>query len=395
MFKNPFYLAAMPIFLGFILFQFHWGTILVPLSSQVTIFLLVFIFIMLFLGYIFSKIQRIKPSEIEIKTPRTDMSNLNIYLVLFLTLIEGAYFKGFPILGTISYSQFGIPTIHPLILTFNSYIFVSTCYLFSINGTRFNKKKYILQLIVLSIPYIIEVNRGMLIMTIIAGGIAYIMGSNLKITFKNWIKLIISSVIAIYLFGLSGNFRINIFSKGTEKFFNSQYILSLGGASTSNNFNLFEPFYWGYIYLTSSLANLNSTTTLLFIENHKNSLTKFFITQFFPDFLTKRIFPEALNMSQTRVNSQFTTGTVFNSAFYLYGWSGILLTLLYATIFPFILHLLLKDGEYRYYVIGFSFLCSMYLFLGFSSMFSFTGLSLPIFYAVIGSLWSRRKGNLF
>lgn len=391
MFKNPFYLAAVPIILGFVLYSFHWGTVLQSLSNEVFLLFTLFILAMLLCGFLFSKITNNKNEmyeSIQISEPNYVIS---ITIVVFLTFLEGAYFRGFPIMGTISYSTFGIPVIHPIILTFNSYILVSVFYSFGINISKNNNFKYIIKVLVLSIPYILEINRGMLIMTLIAGMATFLVTSNIKIKLKIWIRLFIASIISLYLFGLSGNYRVNIFSKGTDRFLNTQYILSLGGASTLNANHLFEPFYWGYVYLTSSLANLNSTISLLSVNNNTVSFIRFMSVQFLPDFISKRFYPTLLDMSATRVNSQFTTGTVFNSAYYLYGWAGIIITFIYIVILPFCLHLILRNGPSRYYVIGFSFLSSMYLFLFFSSMLSFTGLSLPIAYAVIGSVMNRKK----
>lgn len=391
MFKNPFYLAVFPLVLGFILYGFHWGTVLQPLNSSVRYLLISFMLAMLFFGYLFKK-TIIVNSKLYDETQNIKFDNISsVIIVIFMTLVEGAYFKGFPIMGTVSYADFGIPMFHPIILTFNSYVLVSVFYAFGINFSRHKNILYIAKIVILSIPYVLEVNRGMLVMTLIAGLISLLNSADVKIKLKSWIRIIFAGIVAIYLFGLSGNYRINAFTEGSDKFFNTQYLLSLGGAPTSDATHLFKPFYWGYIYLTTSFANLNSTISLLTINMNNSSFIKFIIVEFLPDFISKRFYPIALDMSSTRVNSQFTTGTVFNSSYYLYGWVGIVLTFVYILVLPFGLHLILKDGPVRYYVIGFSFLSSMYLFLSFSSMLSFTGLSMPIIFAVIGSIMNRKK----
>lgn len=125
------------------------------------------------------------------------------------------------------------------------------------------------------------------------------------------------------------------------------------------------------------------------------SSVKFAIVQFFPDFISKRMYPSALDTAGTRINSQFTTGTVFNSSYYLYGWDGMILTAVFVLIFPIILHILLKNAGKKYYVVAFSFLGTMYVFLTFDNMIGFTGLSLPILYAIFGALVSRKKSRYF
>lgn len=395
MIRNPYYLAAFPLILVIALYSLKWGTVLLPLSSKLQIFLLIFTIFLILFGFLFSEVFSKSNVGSEEVVLEHKSSKYQVFLVLLLTLIEGAYFRGFPIMGIISYSNFGIPFFHPLILTFNSYVLVSFLYEW---GASFRMKKKNIRLfpiLLLIIPYIIEVNRGMLVMVMVSGVIAFMVGANINISLKNSIKLTLSAVAGVYMFGLAGNYRTNFSFVGSSRYFNSFYIMSLGGAQTIGNSNIINPFYWGYIYLTSSLANLEATVSQITLSSSTMSSVKFAIVQFFPDFISKRMYPSALDTAGTRINSQFTTGTVFNSSYYLYGWDGMILTAVFVLIFPIILHILLKNAGKKYYVVAFSFLGTMYVFLTFDNMIGFTGLSLPILYAIFGALVSRKKSRYF
>lgn len=397
MLKNPYFLAGIPFVLVFILYNFKWGSILVSLSYQLQVFLIIFILLLFVVGILMNPAFKNKTLEnSDDLGPQKNPKNV-VLLVLLLTFIEGLYFRGFPITGAVSYSDFGIPGIHPVILTFNSYILVSQFYDWG-NCVR-DGKRYLYRLYValLFVPYIIEVNRGMMVMVIVASGIAFAMSSNMIFSIKKITNLVILSFSGIYLFGLAGNYRTNFEFTGIDKYFDSYYIMSLGGAQVGTNLYFLNPFYWGYIYLTSSLANLESTVSQLWITSTSSSLLRLTVVQFLPDFISKRIYTNGIDTSGTRINSEFTTGTVFNNAFYLYGWAGMIITAIVIIFLPIILYLILKNSEKKYYVVGFSFLGSMYVFLPFDNMLGFTGLSLPIFFTIVGAvkhkLYAKLKTN--
>lgn len=394
--KNPYYLAAIPFMLVLILYSMRWGVVLPILTSELSWFIIIFIILLIIMGGFFNLIQHKGDRTIEEDGAFISHLSLKILIILGLTFIEGIYCKGFPVLGSISYSDFGIPFFHPLILTFNSYVLVEFIYLI---GVKFRKsRKLQLQdfskVILLVLPYILEVNRGMLVMVSVAAVLAFLTSGNIKITLRTVIKLAIIVLIGIYVFGLAGNYRTNFAFTGSSRYLNSFYIMSLGGADSTNIPKVLTPFYWAYIYLSSSLGNLQSTISQMPLYSINLSPVKFFIVQFLPDFLSKRVINQPIDTSQTRINPEFTTGSTFNSAYYLYSWSGIIITVIFILILPIILHLILKKSNNRYYVVAFSFVGSMYIFLAFDNMLSFTGLSLPIIYAIIGSFFSEKNSPI-
>lgn len=387
MIKNPYILAAIPFTLVLLLYSIKWGTILVPLTPMLVNFLVIFIFLLFFIGFIMNNSFKKKTMEDDgyERNRNSASSKYIVMIILVLTLIEGIYFRGFPITGAISYADFGIPGIHPVILTFNGYMLVKFFYEWGLEFKNKIKRTKGSLVIWLILPFIVEINRGMLIMILLSGIIAFIIASEVKITLIKTLKLIIFGLVSIYMFGLAGNYRTNFAFSGKERFLNSYYIMSLGGAQNNSVESLLDPFYWGYIYISSSMANLQSTILQVPDNITQNSLLKLFIVQFSPDFISKRIYPNAIDTLGSRVNSEFNTGTVFNSAYYLYGWAGITITAIVILLLPLLLHIVLKNKEKKYYVIGFSFLGCMYVFLTFDNMLGFTGLTLPIIYAIVGA----------
>lgn len=394
MFKNPYYMAATPFVAALVLYAFRWGDILPALTTEFKMFIFLFLVLLIFMGFIFSKSlektfsmknERVK---YEVASERKTFP-WGVPFILGLTMMDAAYSGGFPMFGSTGYHDFGIPTLHPIIVTINSFLIASYFFNLADSNDKRGVMKFSLIIIVTSLPFILELNRGMLIMSLMAGTVTFLSRRNIKLRFSVLIKFLPVVIVGLYLFGVSGNFRTNIFYSGASRFLNSNYIMALGEAHAFQGNPVVSPFYWSYIYITSALGNFQSTTTGLL--SFGRDISYFVSNQFIPDFISKRLYPMQINMMLTQISPQFNAATVFNSAFYTLGWNGVYATMLYILFLPLLVFNLLKAGSAKYLNIGIGFLSTMFFFLIFSNMLAFSGLILPVIYSLILSIITRVK----
>jgi hypothetical protein len=206
---------------------------------------------------------------------------------------------------------------------------------------------------------------------------------------KKLLKLIVRLTIIIigvlFLFGLAGNVRVT----GNK---NVNSIILDWGQATENFRNSIIPkeFFWGYLYTTSPLANVQETINHHHITNF--SLQKFgtFINRnFLPDFIWKRnVFFIRPYEHVDQISSAFTVGTVYGTSFAYMGWWGIFIMFFYILFFNLVVLLSFSKSS-SFFVTGVAILDCIMLFNIFDNMFSFSGLSLQLFYPIFFGLFSN------
>ena len=198
----------------------------------------------------------------------------------------------------------------------------------------------------------------------------------------------------MYLFGISGNIRSNRDYKIDDNR-DSSYIMLIGNASNEfRNSIIPKPFFWGYIYSTSSLANLEQT--FLTNYNHKiniQSMIKFINSSILPDFIAKRI-DSMLDIeykeSYEQVSPNLTVSAFYANSFVNLGWLGVILLFLYLVFFIFTYRILL-DKDSCFFITGISMLNTIVIFNFFSNSFTFSGLSFQLIYPLIFSILMDKK----
>jgi hypothetical protein len=148
------------------------------------------------------------------------------------------------------YTEFGIPTFHVLLVTLNGF---ATVYLFHQLISDFNKTTLI-QFILMIIPSVLIMNRGMLLMSLTSCLFVYILSLN-RIRFRTLVKISLLCLVLFYVFGLLGNIR-----QTRGRSFSSDIILDIS-KSTQEFRDSFVPnvYFWSYLYVSSPLANLQNT----------------------------------------------------------------------------------------------------------------------------------------
>ena len=321
------------------------------------------------------------------------------YAILIGFVIEFMYHRNIPLLAiltntNLSYHEFGIPTFHVILVTFNS--FFSIVLFHSLLSKKTNRKNLIILFVLTLIPSILIMNRGMLMMIIMSCIFVYLIKYENKINIKKISLLSILLVVGLYFFGVAGNVRVNnTYQTNTSPFDNSLF-LNIGGATEDfRNSIVPKEFFWAYIYISSPLANLQQTIDHY---EHEEDLTLsdsaiFGITQLFPDFISKRVVSlydiEIPNVHQ--ITPELNVSTAFAQSYVILGWVGVSLFIVLIFIFALFYIILLKKINSEYFVVGLAILNTIFIFNAFTNMFSFTGLSFQLIYPVIFSLFKLQK----
>ncbi|MEP6513798.1 MAG: hypothetical protein ABJA79_08005 [Parafilimonas sp.] len=309
---------------------------------------------------------------------------LTTFIILIGYLIECAYMGVIPVLAILKgahydYTTFGIPTFHVILVTFSSFwaVFVFHNYISQ------KKKHLLLCYIVCLSPAILIFNRGMFLLNLASSFFVLFMAV------KNAKKLILKAAIfliaLLFLFGVAGNIR----ATGGESI--NDIILSVGQASESFKKSIVpDEFFWSYLYLTTPLATVQET-----INAHPPSpfslerLGAFINWEFLPDFIAKRnIFFLQQQEHIDQVSYAFNVGTVYARSFAYFRWWGVIAMFFFIAAFNFLIILILPKKSI-FFVTGISILNCLMLFNIFDNMFSFSGLSMQLFYPVLFSLFPR------
>ena len=391
---NPFYLYSIILSIIMIIYNLKWSNLYPSISNTSYIFYILTILISMACGLLY-----------KIKFKHESRKNKNIINIgKFTILIWVGHILEFIYSGVIPFIEIsikktsyiyknytGIPTFHVILVTFNSFfaIYIFHRYLIEKN------KKYLLYFIINLIPAMLIYNRAMVVLIFISCASVYIYERfDGKITLKSIFILAVLGIAFIYLFGISGNIRSNRDYKIDDNR-DSSYIMLIGNASNEfRNSIIPKPFFWGYIYSTSSLANLEQT--FLTNYNHKinvQSMVKFINSSILPDFIAKRI-DSMLDIeykeSYEQVSPNLTVSAFYANSFVNLGWLGVILLFLYLVFFIFMYRILL-DKDSCFFITGISMLNTIVIFNFFSNSFTFSGLSFQLIYPLIFSILMDKK----
>lgn len=384
---NPYFIYVVSLLVVLSVYLLGWSGIFPELGLPLLLFLTISIVISLLIGRAFISRKIIFFNKLESKK-----SNFYIAYGIFLGyIIEFAYHKNFPLLsiltnGNLSYHEFGIPTFHVFLVTFNSFFSV---YLFqTVLSTNKQKIQIFILFLFTLLPSVLIINRGMLIMILMSCTFVYLIKYQSKITFKKILILGITAVVFFYIFGVAGNIRLNNTYQTNRSLLDNNLFLQIGGATQEfRDSSIPKEFFWSYIYIASPMANLQKNIQDF---EHQTDVslpdTLFFsVTQLLPDFISKRIVGlyEVDKVSVLQITPELNVATAFAEPYVILGWVGISLFTLFILTFAFFYIVLLKWLNSDYFVVGVAILNTIFVFNTFSNMFAFTGLSFQLFYPLL------------
>ena len=377
--RNPYYLYVFTFGIIFVVYSLGWSDLYPQLSFKLLAFFFLS-FILFIIGGVYIEKYTCRKYSFNIIEKKIGLKVLFIYI---LYAFEFIYNHGVPILLIFSnpdykYNEFGIPTLHPIILTYSSFytVFLFHCYL--CNKSR-DLRLYIFLLLL--IPVLIF-NRAMLILNICSMFLVYC-HYGFELTKRKILSICIYVLIGLYLFGVAGNYRTVLSNN------NSYFLTSMEATTEFRDSFIPKEFMWGYIYMSSPLATLQKTVNLDFEESSSN-FSAFITYCILPDFVSKRIadylgIKDRTKMAQ--LNEILNVGTFYEHPYRLLGWLGILMMCFYTFFFVLIYVALIQKS--RYYVVGISILSVVICFCSFVNMFTFSGLSFQLVYPLLFALLKK------
>jgi hypothetical protein len=378
-------------------FNLKWSLIYSSLSGSLLAFIVLTVVFFAVFGFFF-RFSRFQRTIIKHKITSKKSSKLILSFILIGTLVEGIYSRGFPLTGyvggnVITYSDFGIPFFHVLLVTISC--FFTVCIFFDYTNNFISTKNMLLSIVVSFLPEVLTFNRGMIVMTCITMFWLFLRRYATKLSIKKSVLIIIFVIIAMYGFGVSGNKRMNSnYGRPDLSMFHSDLIISQGEASDRFiNSKIPKEFFWTYLYVSSPIGNLQNTISNygnVQSQNSKNA-KNFVLTQLFPDTLSKRFVPENEEAQPYLVIPTFNVSTTYADSYVYLRWSGVIIFAIFLFIFPLLYLIGLKVFANDYFEIGFGILCTIYALSFFSNFISFTGLSLQLWFPFILSFIGKFK----
>ncbi|WP_257985359.1 O-antigen polymerase [Bacillus sp. V5-8f] len=306
-----------------LLYGFQMSIYLTPFSNRTVIYFIL-VFSSFFLGYIYIflfYLPKYKKGYLSAVPKRAIFLSKNFiensFFVIFIILIVETIFSGgIPLIWLLTgsdknYFDFGIPTLHGLLMSF--ILFYGTLLYFILNQNF--RKKYLFYFLFICLIPILLISRQIAITLVVQILIIH----HLSIKRINFIKGGSIALICIVLFGIAGNIRT-----GLDNFLNV--------AKMSNqNISYFESgFYWVYMYLTMSLANVNNLFTNISFDY---TFGKNILSSFLPTIVTDVIYNAELSAPYFLVSPNFTVSSFMVTTFIDFGIVGL-------TIYTFLLGLI-------------------------------------------------------
>jgi hypothetical protein len=386
---NPYYIYIITFLVSLVVYQFGWSTLFPTLKIPLIIFLTISMVMAFILGLIFHAKNYISFRKLEwdFKIP---------LVVIFITIIwatEFIYNGGIPLIMILKgepydYITFGIPTLHVFAVTFTSFFAV---YLFHVYISTKRKSALIYYIITMSFALLLF-NRGMFMINVISSIFVYLQQVR-RLSIRRLTFLTCFLIVILYLFGVLGHLRTSHIA-GTK--YSGEHILNLVKADQGFiNSKIPSEFIWSYLYISSPLANLQYNIDQHFtLERNNRNMILFLNNEFLFDFISKRtnIILNAQRVSCIRFTNSMTVGSVYANSYIYFGWIGLAMMTIYILCVPvFYLGLIRKRNTF--YVTATSILGSVYLFLIFDNMFTFTGLSFQLVYPLFMGIFFRQPPN--
>lgn len=370
---NPYLICALSWLLVLILYNLGWSNLYPPISTSLFVFLIFNILITASFGFWLFYKGYIIYNPIEYNLQRIRKLSV-IYVVL--NILEVIYSGHIPVLsilmgGEVGNDDFGIPMLHPLIVTFG--IFLGLYVFHMIMSTGKKEKLILLPYYLLSfLGVFIVFGRGLMFLTFFGCFLIYVMS---KVISKKVVPaLIIVAICILYLFGLAGNIRIG--EAGVR-------ITSVGQATTEfEESNIPSEFFWSYIYFSSPVANLEHNLQTDKIHTVDISVLKsLFVSEIIPQFISNKLISENQRVEPNLITQALNVSSVYTRCYAIAGWTGIWIMFVYIFFYLFIV-LLIVPPKSQYFVVAIVVLNMLMIGNIFDNMMNYI-LSYTLFYPIL------------
>ncbi|MDE5976467.1 MAG: hypothetical protein K2G69_07955, partial [Muribaculaceae bacterium] len=241
---NPFILNGGVWLLVFLVYQMGWSKLCAPLSTELTLFLILTIAISFAIGILSFRKYGISYSPLKSFSSKAAVLWMIFFYILFA--VETVAGGGLPLLGylsgniTVTYKEFGVPVVHVVLVNGLSCLVLYLYYAYKSFGEKKIRRNLVLLMGIGFIPFVAMFNRGAIISIILGMFIISILAS--KNTGRTIGKILASFLLIFFLFGLLGNLR-----SGKQL---SKFVMQAGKATKSFYDSPFpDEFFWAYLYM--------------------------------------------------------------------------------------------------------------------------------------------------
>lgn len=323
---NPFFLYALVWFAIIPIYKLEWSDLYPELKHNLLSFLCITSIISILLALISHKRKifcNVPISNNTVSYKKIKIAIIILYIILFLEFVD---FGGIPIMMfgnmmDVSRNDFGFPIITVIVNNAFSLLAILLAQVYF--SSSFKDARTFIMMLICVLPAILIASRSMLMHLIV--GIMLVFLFNKNNIAKSILTLIALGILSIYGFGLFGNIR--------EAKAGDDLILNIGKANT--NFlesGVPKVFFWGYIYISSPLANLQNTIDNKIIFDEDRAFERS-LKELIPETFTKRI--ESEDMMRYQINQVLNVGTLYWQMYVASGWYGLII--MFATVMSLII----------------------------------------------------------
>lgn len=382
-FFSPFMAYCFTFLLALLVYTLDWSYLYPPLSVQLLVFFACTFCMAVLTALLLAPFRLIAYQE--------QMRKITVTPAWFLIIgyvLDCAWSHNIPLIalatGATTYEElridFGIPTFHVLLVGYNAFIAV-----FYFHSYLSQKRKKILALFLLTLIFpLLIMSRITLTIIVIACFYVYLFSAQKNVAARLG-KLMAAGLLFLMGFGLLGNIRTAADVSADDVF------LAIGDARDGfRESNIPKSFFWGFIYISSPLANLQLTMDTKDRPLSQNDgAGNFFVHEFLWDAISKKY--DKINntgpVSFTQINDAFNVGSIFARPYVYAGLAGMTMIFLFVLAIS-LLFILLLDKRSPYYVTYICFFNGLVVLCMFDNMLIFTPFSLVILFPLIEKFFS-------
>lgn len=374
-FANPNFIYIIVFIVPFIVYTLEWSTIYPKITSELFSFYFITFSIAFVTGIIISRL----PGFVYRPIPVYKYNGLVVAATLFSYVVDLVYMGFVPLFsfssGQLNYTRedIGIPGFHLLLVTFNAFF---ALYIFH-QYLSHRKVSMLFQYLALYIPFVFLLQRSSIMYIVIGSGFLFLL-SQKRMSMGKIFRLTAIGIIALYLFGVLGNLR----SSGGDPLFIPR---ASGATKEFIESSVPKEFYWGYLYISSPVANLQNNINIE--KNVIPDFKSFAVFEMTPNFVSKNL-SKALPVTLrhfNQVNAFLNVGSVYVKPFSYLSWKGMYIIFFYIMFLMNLYYLLIRKS-YLFGASGIALMCTMISLGTFQNSLVNTQFSFPLFFPFLFSI---------
>lgn len=378
---NFFYMYAIIWGIILLFYSFGWSDLCSSIEPELFVFFVITIFASITLGGLLNKDYTFCKYEVTVSRSR-----FPVVIIVAFCILEFIYCGQVPLFYIIlrgsGYTEYsGIPTLHTLVISYGS--FYAQYLFYRYIQSNDDTKALLDYVIVLFFIFVLQFNRGGLVISVFMSLLMYLAKNSNKISKRINHKTIFGGIITFLLlmfaFGALGNLRHG-FSLS-----DSSYIEELGLFNGTYPSWLPKQFMWAYIYIITPIANINYNVAMQVGSMNVEG----YIMSLIPDFVSRRLFSDVIYKPNLVMERVFNATAGFGTAYMNAGTFGMYFFYIYMM---FILTLLWKiipiRKEYRMPCLAI--MNAIVVFMFFTNTFYYSAISFQLIFPLLSFIRIKR-----